>query len=75
VPITCRDVKRLGQFALIWVLPLIGSIVVIAVLRSGSDRDSSPEITQSLDGAWLVSSTPDADTFHGHSDASGHIDS
>jgi hypothetical protein len=35
--------QKAVHFALIWVLRLIGSIVVIAVLRSsGSDRDSSP---------------------------------
>jgi hypothetical protein len=68
--------QKAAQAALNWLLPLVGSIVVIAVLRNpGTDRDSSPEVTRSIDGAWLVSSTPDADTFHSHSDASGHADS
>jgi hypothetical protein len=68
--------QKAAQAALIWVLPLVGSIVVIAVLRhSGTDTDSSSEVTRPTDGAWLLSQTPDADTFHGNSDASGHVDS
>ena|SRR5882757_10608621 len=62
--------QKVLQLVFAWVVPCIGSIIVIAVLRGArSDRKAYPASDSSGD-TWLPGSGPQSEGFGGHH--SGH---
>lgn len=72
--------QKLLQLAFVWVVPCVGSIVVIAVLR-GAAADPAPYVAgDSSVNVWLAGSAPVAEAFgsphagHGESACdAGHV--
>ena len=68
--------QKLIQLMLIWLLPCIGSIMVIAVLR-GAPADRPADFAPNSAEAWLPGSGPTPEVFGahpaGHGDAGGEV--
>jgi uncharacterized membrane protein YgcG len=62
--------QKVLQLVFAWAVPFVGSIVVIAVLRSARS-DPKPRFASTSSGdAWLPGSGPESEGFGGHH--SGH---
>ena|ERR1700722_9051694 len=54
------------QLVFAWVVPIIGSIIVIAVLRSARSDHKPRKASDSSGDAWLPGSGPQSEGFGGH---------
>ena len=58
--------QKVLQLVFVWVIPCVGSIIVIAVLR-GARSDRRPRFASDSSGdAWLPGSGPESEGFGGH---------
>jgi Na+/phosphate symporter len=63
--------QKAWQIAIVWALPLLGSIIVLMVLRSlqaEPQKPSAPPIGE----AWSLTGMDSVGSNHSHSDSGGH---
>jgi hypothetical protein len=65
--------QKVLQLMFAWVVPLVGSVIVIAVLKVTSPARESRFDSGSLGRSWLPGIGPESETTHGHH--SGHGES
>jgi hypothetical protein len=73
----CSTNQRLAQLLVIWLIPIAGAMLVLAVLKPPREpvRNSPSDMSPVRDDLWLVARSDVDTSYHGGSDASTHGDS